>query len=116
MQIVFGQVIALQILAHLPLNNILLPANAMESFDIMVKVVSFDYFPLHEYVDFGFTPTEPWSISFEYLDYDSINFIEDLGSINLCFWLGTIYLVLIALLHFCKVQCTCRGKRCFTLI
>ena len=114
MQLVFGSVIALQILAHLPLANILLPANAMESFDIMVKVVSFDYFPLHEYVEFGFTPTEPWSVSFEYLDYESINFIEGLGSINLCFWLGTLYLIFIAGLYRCKCQCTCRGKNFFT--
>ena len=116
MQLVFGQIIALQILAHLPLNNILLPANAMETFDIMVEIVSFDYFPLHEYVDFGFTPTKPWSKSIEYLDYDSINFIEGLGSINLCFWLGTVYLVLIALLYRCKCQCICWRKKCLTPI
>ena len=90
--------------------NIQLPANAMESFDIMVQVLSFDYFPLHEYVDFGFTPTEPWSAAFAYLDYDSINFIELLGSINICFWLGTLYIVTVALLYYLKIKCKCCGK------
>jgi len=61
MSVLFGSIMSLQILAHLPLANINLPANAMQSFDIMVQVASFDYFPLHEYFDFGFTETEPWS-------------------------------------------------------
>ena len=42
----FSSIISLQILAHLPLANITLPANALECFDIMVKIVSFDYFPI----------------------------------------------------------------------
>ena len=46
MSVVFGSIISLQILAHLPLSNVVLPARAMECFDIMVQVVSFDYFPL----------------------------------------------------------------------
>ena len=69
----------------------------------MVQVVSFDYFPLTDVVDLGFTPTDPWSINFEYLDYQSINFIEGLGSITIFMWLGTLYLITVALRHFfCK--------------
>ena len=112
-KMIFGQIIALQILAHLPLANISLPANAKESFDIMVKVMSFDYFALHEYIDFGFTPTEPWSESFKYMNYETINFIEGLGSINVYLWLGTIYLIFILLLRLLKCKCTCRKKKYF---
>ena len=36
MSVLFGSIMSLQILAHLPLANINLPANAMQSFDIMV--------------------------------------------------------------------------------
>ena len=59
----------------------------------MVEIVSFDYFPMTEYVDFGFTPTEPWSDTFEYLSYESINFIDGLGSIIIFIWIGALYLI-----------------------
>ena len=78
----------------------------------MVQVMSFDYFALHEYINFGFTPTAPWSVSFEYLNYETINFVEGLGSITLCFWLGTVYICVILLLHRFKLKCKLRGKKC----
>ena len=98
MNILYGSIISLQILAHLPLANIRLPFNALENFDIMVKVVSFDYFPIAEIFDFGFTETEPWSWNFEYLDYGSLNFIENLGSIIVFMWIGLIFLIIVLLL------------------
>ena len=60
----------------------------------MVDVVSFDFFPFTEYIDLGFTPTEPWSQNFEFLKYETINFIEGLGSIILCMWIGVLYLIM----------------------
>ena len=95
LQLMFGSIISLQILAHLPLVNMNLPANAEGSFDIMVNVVSFDVFELHKVVDLGFTKTEPWSEKFNYLDYESINFIEGMGSIMIMMWLGFLYLILV---------------------
>jgi len=61
MQLLFGTIIILQILAHFPLIDIVLPSNVMQTFNIMVKVVSFDYFPVFDYWEVGFTETEPWS-------------------------------------------------------
>ena len=58
-----------------------MPATSIQIFEIVVKVVSFDYFPFTEVWDLGFTPTEPWSERFVYLQYETINFIEGLGSI-----------------------------------
>ena len=87
-----------------------LPANALQSFDIMVQVVSFDYFPVADVIDLGFTPTDAWSVNFDYLDYQSVNFIEGLGSITIFMWIGTLYLIAVAIKNtFCKKSC--RGKR-----
>ena len=105
--ILFGSVISLQILAHLPLTNISLPANAMECFDIMVKVVSFDYFPIAQIFDFGFTKTEPWSWNFEYLDYESSNFIEVMGSIILSIWIIVLFCIALCI---CEMVRNRRGK------
>ena len=40
----FSSIISIQILAHFALADIYLPANAKQSFDIMVSAVSFDIF------------------------------------------------------------------------
>ena len=63
----------------------------------MIDVVSFDYFDLASIIDFGFTPTEPWSETFDDFDYGSLNFIENLGSISIFFWIGSIYVLFVAI-------------------
>ena len=95
MQTLFGSIIALQIIGHLPLQNVQLPATSIQIFDILVQIVSFDYFPLTEVWDFGFTPTEPWSLRFVNLQYETVNFIEGLGSIMIFIWLGALFLIIV---------------------
>lgn len=48
---IIGSVILVQILAHFPLSDITLPANVHQQFEIMIKVVSFDYFAPTDYFD-----------------------------------------------------------------
>ena len=57
----------------------------------MMVIFSFDYFPLTDLIDFGFTETEPWSENFVWLDFESINFMESMGSISLWIWIGFLY-------------------------
>lgn len=47
----------------------------------MVNIVSFDYFAPFEYVDAGFTEVWAYSPEFEWLEYDTVNFVLGLGSI-----------------------------------
>ena len=106
LNLIFGSILEFQILAHMPLNDIHLPANSYQYFEMMIKIVSFDYFPIHEYIDFGFLETEAWSENFAWLDYDSINFIEGMGSINLFVWLIMLQAILVLLLFMlkCKIR------------
>ena len=76
----------------------------------MIEVVSFDYFPLTDYFDFGFTATEPWSDKFELLRYETINFIENMGSIILFIWIGFVYLLLVALVSFLRRRLNWKHK------
>ena len=76
-----GSIIVVQILAHYPLTDINLPANLRQNFQIMISFVSFDYFPPFEYIDANFTEVGSWSPHFEFLGYDTVNFLEGLGSI-----------------------------------
>ena len=91
---IFGSLISLQILAHMPLANVKIPPNALELFEVMFTIVSFDFFPLSDFVDFGFSPTEPYTKNFEYLGYETINFIEGMGSIILFIWIGSILILI----------------------
>ena len=50
-------------------------------FDIIIKVMAFDFLPVADFVDFGFRETEPWNSKFDWLGYGSTNFVESLGSI-----------------------------------
>ena len=92
----FSSIILVQILAHLPLADITLPANALQSFDIMIDIVSFDYFSPTDYFEFGFSEMPPRSEQFEWLKYETINFVDGMGSI-LIFAILQILLILFAL-------------------
>ena len=74
----------------------------------MISVVSFDFFSPTEYFDIGLTETEPWSTNFAWLGYESINFIEGMGSLLLV----GIYLAIIGiaaiLLALSKRKIRCR--------
>ena len=45
--------------------------------------MAFDVFPIADYVDFGFIRTDPWNSNFEWLGYETSNYIECLGSITI---------------------------------
>ena len=92
MAMLFGAIIMIQILAHLPLADMAdLPASAAESFEIMQGIVSFDYFQPTEFITVDFTETPPWSERFDILDYGSINFVEGMGSIIVFFTVQILY-------------------------
>ena len=80
----------------------------------MVAVVSFDYFPMTDHLDFGFTETEPWSTAFQWLSYESVNFIENMNSIMLVVWVGFLYILIVGILSFLKQKCglQCHFKMC----
>ena len=42
----------------------------------MIDVVSLDFFSPTDYLELGMTETDPWSLNFAMIGYDSVNFIE----------------------------------------
>ena len=81
MQPLFDMINSLQITALLPLTNIKLTAEMYTFFDIVMIVVAFDFFPLY---DPGFTETEAYNVKFSWFGFDSINFVQDLGTFLTC--------------------------------
>ena len=83
-------------------------------FDVLVKIVSFDLFPIHQYFDFDFTNTEAWSNSFAWLDYDSLNFVENMGSASIIFatniLIALISVIVLSVEKLFKFKCRCRDR------
>ena len=65
-------------------------------FDIMIQFVSFDFFSPAVYIDFGFSATPAWTERFAWVGYNSVNFVENMGSI-LVFALLQVILILVSL-------------------
>ena len=104
MNILYAMINSLQITAHLPLNNISFTSNAMETFQYLIDIVSFDFFEVKDHVAFGFTQTDAWTYRFALLDYESFNFIENLGSISLFLVVYILWIVVSLALKFTKIE------------
>ena len=105
---VFGSILIVQILAHLPLTDINMSANVLQIFQIMISIVSFDYFSPNDYIDFKFTKTPSWSPNFELLGYKTCNYFISLGSIAVFATLQLMIVILAVGLRLCKVNCPCK--------
>ena len=69
----------------------------MELFDILITIVAFDFFPLY---DPGFTETEPYSDKFAMFGFDTINYVQDLGTfLNACIAYLLIQSIVTLILH-----------------
>mmetsp|Transcript_32586 Transcript_32586/g.43025 ORF Transcript_32586/g.43025 Transcript_32586/m.43025 type:complete len:110 (-) Transcript_32586:57-386(-) len=79
----------------------------------MMSVVSFDYFPPFEYVDVGFSEVwnDGWTPNFEWLGYDSKNFLLGLGSVAIFAALQILKVLLSMMLLRCRLQCPCKWVR-----
>ena len=77
----------------------------------MIDVVSFDFFSPVEYFDVGMTETEAWSENFEWLRYESINFIEGMGSILLVAFFLAFCALAAMITHFLKCRIPCKSFR-----
>ena len=81
LQNLLNQLNDLQILAHMPLNQVNIPSEAYLIFDLLLQIVTFDFFNPTDWFDFGFSGTDPYNESYSWLGYGSINIVECLGSI-----------------------------------
>lgn len=82
-QVLYGGMLALQIISHVPLNSLNLPATTMSFMRYLNNIVSFQATEPYRYMDAKFTPTPPVNPSFGWLGYESRNFLENLGFVAL---------------------------------
>ena len=100
----------MQVTAHLPLIPLPFSSTSYFVFDIMIQIMAFDLLPPpEEYIDFNFTETEPWNTQFEWLGYDSANFINLMGTILIFATIMIVQGVLVLLQHLIKCNVKCKA-------
>ena len=77
----------------------------------MASVVSFDYFPPFEYVDVGFSEVIGWNPHFEWVGYDSVNFLIGLGSIAIFAALQIAIILIAIFIVSTRIRCPCKWGR-----
>lgn len=77
----------------------------------MVDIVSFDYFEPFEYIDAGFTEVWAYSPEFEWLEYDTVNFVLGMGSIIVFAALEILLLLVSLMVKPCLHRCPCKWVR-----
>ena len=82
---------------------------------MLIKYISFDYFPPFEYIKVDFTEVGHWSPNFEWLGYDSVNFLEGLGSIAILAAIQLAIVLIALMLRICGEKCKCEwGEKIFS--
>ena len=105
-----GSILVLQILAHLSLANIYLPANLLQTFKLLISFISFDFFLPFEYIEVDFTEVGSWSPNFDWLGYDTVNFLEVIGSIAIIAAIQLLRVLISLMLKTCERKC--RSWKC----
>ena len=117
MNLLWGLLHAMQIVAHFPLINIMMPSNASMLFQVIVKIATFDMLPTEEFIQAGEDrvglqkDSISISDSFEDFGFDSTDPIRNLQVMFLFLVLLLIYPVFslgLRGLCFCSNRC----KRC----
>ena len=92
-------------MAHLPILSFILPPNIKSWYEILISVVTFDYFGYFiEDVNFGQTETEPYNDGLGFLKYDSLNIITNMFSVHVFVILLLLRTILALVIHRCCYQ------------
>mmetsp|Transcript_20329 Transcript_20329/g.27489 ORF Transcript_20329/g.27489 Transcript_20329/m.27489 type:complete len:285 (-) Transcript_20329:765-1619(-) len=95
-------------MAHLPMTDINMSVNVLQKFQIMISIVSFDYFPPFNYIDAKFTEVWAWSPNFEWIGFSTVNFLVGLGSIAVFTFIQILFIIVLLVKLATFKRCPCR--------
>jgi len=96
---IFGTTRYMQLLVHMMLINIMLPANASIFFGSLLQIAGFDFVPTDDMFVYLFDIEEtPISTNFEYLGYETRQVLYNAGSLSLVIMLFLPFLLIICLI------------------
>ena len=85
-----------------------MPVNVLQVFQIMISTVSFDYFPPFEYINVDFTGDWSWSTNFEWIGYDTVNFLVGIGSIAFFLLVQMLVHLVLVVKTVARIKCPCK--------
>jgi hypothetical protein len=86
-QVLYDGLLAVQVVSHMPLNNVNFPRSSLNFMVFLNKIVSFNKSDPYDYIDADFSVTPPFNENFQWLGYGSMNFLDNLGMIGFLFLL-----------------------------
>ena len=91
----------LQIIILLPLMNVQLPANTGRFFSQLTAIAAFDIFETDEYLRelFDLPPQDPVNQNFETIGFETVYFLNNLGSFILVFVVKLLLILIWAALY-----------------
>jgi len=96
---IFGATRYMQLLVHMMLINIMLPANASIFFGSLLKIAGFDLVPTDAMFVYLFDIEEtPISTNFDYLGYETRQVLYNAGSLSLIIMFFLPFLLIICLI------------------
>lgn len=116
MQGLFNMVEALQLIVYLPLFDVSFPANSQRVFDSLSNIAAYDIYEIGDHVNqfLDLDPTEPINEKYESIGFESLYFINNLGTFTVTVLLFqavlTLWVLLWLLNSFIQVPCVNRMK------
>ena len=108
-QVLYDSILSSQIISHIPLNNVNLPQISMAFMQSLNKLVSFNTKDPYSFFDVKFSKTPPINASFDWMEYETMNFLDNLGLISFIFIFIVVRQVL-GLVFFMIGSCSRRAK------
>ena len=113
LQFLWSMINGLQLIAHLPLFSISLPAVTLSFFKELQFVVGFDWFENYNNevlkLSFGITETEPYNLRFKSIGFDEHNILINAGC--LMFFLCFVVIKILVALGVSIFRCRCKKEK-----
>eukprot|EP00347_Sterkiella_histriomuscorum_P006136 403353930 len=97
LQHLWGAMNAFQIISHLPLVTINLPANTVGFFSVILEISAFQLYPtdfINTFFEIDEDDQSPFSMYFEGVGYDTMNIFLNLGMLMVTIYITALYYIL----------------------
>jgi len=98
---IWSMINQMQIILHFPLIDLPYPPNIIVFISKLMKIANFEVVETNDWLEevFNLTPTDPYSNSFNVLDYEKRNFVQSLGPTYFVIVLAFIMLFVVGVLY-----------------
>lgn len=116
LQMLWGMINSLQLIVHLPVFSLNFPANGSQLLTKLIEVSSFSLLPMDHINNlvFNFTETDALNPTFDDIGYNTVNFLENLGSLFIFMLILPFQYLIKYIFHFSRDIKCCKKIKPYT--